>query len=141
MVRVAAALLILMQSGFSFASTCDQEPLIRTEKLDGTKIGLFVSTEQFKLAPSWSPSDGEPPLSISEAYTLVMEWAESEYDDYDSAKVREISLLSQQCPLGDRYWYFRFEFTLIFDGRYVAGSGSWAAVLMDGTVIGAREFE
>lgn len=140
LVRFLAGAMLVFQSGLGSAQECDDLPLVRTEKDDGSRVGLFISNEQFAATPVWHPRDGEPPVSLSDAYSLVTEWARTAYPKYDRAEVREIALQSQFCVHENRRWYYHFEFTLIFDGKYVAGTGNWAAVLMDGSVIGATEY-
>ncbi|MCP5014606.1 MAG: hypothetical protein GY938_04905 [Ketobacter sp.] len=80
-------------------------------------------------------------MSISEAHRLVMEWSKTEYSKYDSVGVRSIELSTYGCSAVNNRWYYRFDLKPVFDGNEVWGAGNWAAVLMDGTVIGSTEID
>ena len=141
MSRLVIVLILVLFSGESIASRCDDLPVLTTERRDGTKVGLFIANDQFANAPDWSPDSGDPPLSFSEAHRLAMEWAKTTYSKYDEVSVREISLTNRFCSSTDKRWYYIFDFTLVFDGNVFLGSGNWTAVLMNGTVIGPRKIE
>ncbi|MEO0953031.1 MAG: hypothetical protein AAFY44_17135 [Pseudomonadota bacterium] len=140
MIRFAMYFVLASLSSVGLAYDCDDSPLIQTKKRDGTTIGLFVAQAQFDAAPKWEPTDGEPPLSISAAHELVLAWAAESYGRYDDVSVREISLTSTFC-FETRHWFYRFDLVPEIDGNKLMGSGNWAAVLMDGTVIGPRRIE
>ena len=82
---------------------------------------------------------GEPPLSVSQAYKRVQQWAKSEYSRYDSVGVREIAISEFSCSLVEDIWYYRIDLVPVFDGNEIWGGGNFAAVLMDGTVVGPTE--
>ena len=114
--------------------------IMSTEKDDGTEISLIVNGSDFEAAPSWKPEEGEPPLSITAARKAVLEWAKTKYTRFDSVDISEISLKNTgQCTGGDERWLYVFDLRPVIEGNAMWGSGNWAAVLMDGTVIGPTE--
>ena len=132
---------VFLAAGANAAFACSSDrPVLSTEKDDGTKVGLFISTTQIEAAPEWNPEDGEPPLSISTAYRLVKDWGNQEYARYDSVEVQGLRLTAYGCSRVSNRWYYVIDLAPVIDGNKLWGSGNWAAVLMDGTVIGPREF-
>lgn len=120
---------------------CGGGSVMSATKSDGTKVGLIISNQQIHASPSWNPEMGEPPLPVSEAYRLVKEWSKSQYSRYDAVDVREIALTEHGCSLAEDVWYYRVDLLPVFDGNRVWGGGNFAAVLMDGTVIGPTELD
>ncbi|WP_152437698.1 MULTISPECIES: hypothetical protein [unclassified Marinobacter] len=141
--RLVSILLIFVGtlSAFGTAIACGRGlPVLNTTKSDGTKVGLFITTDQIEATQKWSLDEGEPPLSISAAYQLVDEWAENRYVRYDSVEQRRFSLIHYSCKHVSDRWYYVVDLVPLIDGDEVWGNGNWAAVLMDGTVIGPREY-
>lgn len=137
--------ILLVSLGLTFVSgsvfACGSGyPVLSTEKDDGTKIGLFISSEQVEATVSWDPGKSEPPLSVSDAYRLAREWGKKEYVRYDSIEVRELKLTKYRCSSVSNRWYYVIDFAPVIDGNELWGSGNWLAVLMDGTIIGPREY-
>lgn len=118
------------------ASLACDGALVSTRTDDGKIIALKVSEEELFNAPKWKISDGEPPLSITQAYQAAMEWAKEKYKRYDSVKVWSLELKGYNCSTHRDRWLYVVEFQPIIDGNRVFGSGNWAAILMDGKVIG-----
>ena len=139
---------ILVLLALSFASlllesavACvEDRPVLTTTKNDGTRIGIFLSRSTVEQTAPWRPEDGEPPLSISTAYTIVKDWAHSKYSRYDGIQIREITLRSYGCSLSPNRWYYIFDISPVIDGNTLFGSGNWAIVLFDGTVVGPRKY-
>ncbi len=132
---------ILLAIAMAFASAahafeCERRPVLSTTKHDGTKFGIFISGDQIKEGPEWSPENGEPPLSLSQAATIAKQWAEAEYTRFDGVEIGSISLRPYGCFRNKNYWYYIFDFSPVIDGNTVYGSEYMAAVLMDGTIIG-----
>jgi hypothetical protein len=121
------------------ASVACDGALVSTRTDDGKRIALKVSEEEIQAAPKWKISDGEPPLSISQAYQAAIEWANERYKRYDSVKVRSLELKGYNCSTHSDRWLYVVEFQPVIDGNRLYGSGNWAAVLMDGKVIGPVE--
>ncbi len=113
--------------------------LVSTRTDDGKRIALKVSEEEIQAAPKWKISDGEPPLSVTQAYQAAMEWAKEKYKRYDSVKVWSLALKGYNCSTHRDRWLYIVEFQPIIDGNHLYGSGNWAAILMDGKVIGPIE--
>ncbi len=120
------------------ASECGRYPLLTTTKEDGTRIGVVVSDEQMKKTPKWSPGKGEPPLPLTQAIAIATKWAKGKYTRYDSVKVWNIDLQERGCGNLKGRWYYIVHFKPVIDGNAVFGGGNFAAVLMDGTVIGPQ---
>ena len=123
-----------------YSHFCGSNPVISTKKDDGTKRGLFITQQEIETAPKWSPNLGEPHLSISTIYTLVKEWAKTEYIRYEGIVVTQIALQPYRCSSVKDRWYYIVDFNPVFDGNQVYAGGHWAAVLMDGTIIGAKKY-
>lgn len=129
--------------GDAAAFDCSERAVIRTTRDDGTEIGIKIPSDRIEAAPAWSPGEGEPPLSIPQAIDSVLGWAAGEYTRYDSVAVWRIGLSRYTCGLsrGTERWYYVFDLTPMIDGNRVHGSGNFAAVLMNGEVIGPTELE
>lgn len=134
------AVLLFVVSGYTLACGDGEYPIISTTLEDGTKIGLFISQEQVEKTKKWNPENGEPPLSVSAAYKAAIAYARKKYTRYDEVKLREVSISRYGCSLVSDRWYYVFDLTPIIDGNTVFIKGAWVAVLMDGTVIGARKY-
>lgn len=124
----------------SSAIACGEHPVMSTTKDDGAKVGIFLSSSAVEQTTHWQPDEGEPPLSISDAYRLVKEWAEHEYSRYDTVRIDSITLREYGCSTVRNRWYYLLDIRPVIDGNELFGSGDWAAVLFDRTVIGPREY-
>jgi len=134
------AIIILLTTWFNSAWACGERPVMSTHKKDGTQIGLFISKEQIKNAPKWTPSNGEPPLSITSAYKIIKKWSKDRYKRYDRVVIKEISIKKHGCSVVKDRWYYVFDINPVIDDNELWGGGNWAAVLMNGTVIGTRKY-
>jgi hypothetical protein len=106
---------------------------------NGKRIELVLDGAAVAKTQAWTPTSGEPPLSVSKAAAAALAWAKVRYERYDTVKITELSLKEFSCfSLLDR-WYYHVEFSPIIDGNRLFGPGNWAAVLMDGTVVGPKE--
>ncbi|MGQ9427114.1 hypothetical protein ACXYTJ_15430 [Gilvimarinus sp. F26214L] len=139
-IRISLVLVCLAAIADAAFACGSDRPVLSTEKEDGTKIGLFISMNQIENTPEWNPQGGEPPLSLSTAYRLVKDWGNQEYARYDSVEVEGLRLTQYGCSRVSDRWYYVIELAPVIDGNRLWGSGNWAAVLMDGTVIGPREY-
>jgi hypothetical protein len=115
---------------------CGNHPVLTTTKADGTAIGIVISDAQIGKAPTWSIESGEPPLSISKAVAAAKAWGKKTYTRYDDMRIESISLNSLGCSSSKNQWYYVVNFSPIIDGNVLFGGSYFAAVLMDGTVIG-----
>ena len=136
-------LLALIAAAFwnapAWSFNCGEIALLSTTKDDGTEIGIYISDQQLEPTPEWSPGSGEPPLGVTEAIEIAIQWAEKEYARYDSVEIHGIDLQEVGCSRAKNHWYYMFHFRPVIDGNRLWGSGNFAAVLMDGTVIGPKE--
>jgi hypothetical protein len=115
---------------------CGDHPVMTAMKDDGTAIGIVISEEQRKRSPTWNIESGEPPLSISKAVAAAKAWGKKTYTRYDDVRIHSVSLSPIGCFSVKDKWYYLVNFSPIIDGNSVYGSGYFAAVLMDGTVVG-----
>jgi hypothetical protein len=92
-------------------------------------------------SPAWMPKDGEPPLGISQAIRVSLEWATGAYERFDAVEVSKITLQRLSCTGQRNRWFYFVEFTPMMAGNRMYGSGNWAAVLMDGTVVGVQTLD
>ena len=65
--------------------------------------------------------------------------AKDNFKRFDSVKIQSISLSEAGCEPGKRSWYYLVHFTPIIDGSRVYSGVHFAAVLMDGTVVGPAQ--
>jgi hypothetical protein len=114
---------------------CGDSPVMTTTRDDGTQIRLVISEDDIVAAPAWNPINGEPPLGLSQAYQVAMNWAKANYTRYDDVKVREISLTKYSCYTTADRWYYTFDLIPTLDGNDLFGTGNWVAVLMNGRVV------
>jgi hypothetical protein len=138
---IFAIALFLWPQPFAQASDCGKRPVMTTTRQDGTKVGVLISDAQFAKAPSWSIGDGEPPLPISKAVEIGRKWAAVEYKRYDSVRIQSISLSQSSCMSDSRKWYYMLHFVPVMDGNPVYGGGNFAAVLLDGTIVGPTQLK
>ncbi|NVK39732.1 MAG: hypothetical protein HWE39_00685 [Oceanospirillaceae bacterium] len=132
--------LSILISESAFACDDSKHPVLSSRKNDGTKVGLFIQEDKIKNTEEWVPDKGSPPFSITAAYKIIKEWAQEHYSRYDGVNVREISLKRYECSSVPNLWYYLIDLNPVIDGNELWGPGNWAAVLMDGTVIGAKEY-
>jgi hypothetical protein len=83
---------------------------------------------------SWRAS-----LPLSKAVQLAEQWARNEYKRYESVRVHSISLGEYGCPDQKGHWYYTVYFSPVIDGNVLFGSGHFAAVLMNGVVVGPSQ--
>jgi hypothetical protein len=121
---------------FGQEPSCGTQAMATINKADGAKLGLFMSPAQMSNSPAWTPETGEPPLAVSKAVQLATEWAKKEYKRFDGVQARAINLGLYPCPTPKDRWYYTVHFTPIMDSVPLLVPGYFAAVLMDGTVIG-----
>jgi len=134
-----AALCCLLFTGSASGFDCGKEFRLSTTREDGTTVGLIIAPEPVMAAPQWTPRDGEPPLSVSEAVEIATRWGRGRYTRYDRVEVAGIDLGEYQCgDVSDR-WYYTLTFRLFIDGNGLLGAGNFVAVLMDGTLIPPTE--
>jgi hypothetical protein len=133
-IQIAAATILLSSFASAYAA-CLGHPVVTTQLDDGSKVGIVVKEAQFKKAPAWAPSKGEPPLSISKVVIAAEKWAKTEYASYDSARIHSVDLTEFGCNDDPRYWYYLVHFLPMKNGQPSFG-GHFIAVLLDGTVIG-----
>ncbi len=143
MPKLAATLLVSLTavlSGFSNpVSACGKFPVMSGTKEDGTRVELILDSDQIKKTPAWSPGQGEPPFSVQRAVEVGITWANDHYKRFDSVEVSQISLRPFGCSTERNHWYYVIDFTPVMDGSRMHSSFYWAAVLFDGTVVGATE--
>ena len=137
-IKVVAAFL-LSSSPLAHAA-CLGLPVVTTQLEDGSKVGILVKEAQFKKAPAWTPSKGEPPLAISKVVAAADQWMKTEFLAYDSVRIHSINLMEFGCNEDPKYWYYRVDFLPMKSGRPALG-GHFIAVLLDGTVIGPSKIK
>ena len=138
MPQLLSALILIFLSQSLFA--CGEHPIISYTKDDGTRMGLVIPESELSGTPEWDITQGEPPLSITTARDAVLSWAKEKYARYDSVKISAVSLREASgCHSIKARWIYVFDLQPVIDDNALWGSGNWAAVLMDGTVIGTRE--
>ena len=132
-----AVLALLSCSGCAQESHACGSTTVYTVTENGAKYSLVLDSAIMERTPVWDPSSGDPPLSVAKAAATVGAWAKAHYPGTDSSPIRAISLDQFGCSGGSvGHWYYRFDLTLREqDGTFVP-AGNFAAVLMDGSVVG-----
>ena len=121
------------------AHACGKTSVMSATGDDGKKVELVMDSAIVEKAPAWSPGAGDPPLSIADASEIALAWASEKYRRYDGVEIREISLTALGCESSKAHWYYIFDFTPLMGGNRMYGTGNWAAVLMDGAVVGSSQ--
>ncbi len=142
--RVAApflAFLVLLLSGpDAWAFKCQDLPLMQLRTQDGKTIRIHALDEQMERSPIWDMEKrGEPPLRLSRAVATARKWAEKKYKNFDEVRIGRISLHERRCGFARGRWFYIFDFDPVDDGKLLLGTGHFAAVLMDGTIIGPND--
>ena len=136
---IAAILLVLPSASFGQSMyRCGVITVMSAEE-SGKRISLVLDSAVVARTSKWTPGNGEPPLSVARAASIALAWATERYKRYDSVGIRELSLAQFNCWSLSDHWYYRVEFAPIIDGNRLLGSGNWAAVPMDGTVVAPIE--
>jgi hypothetical protein len=131
----AIVLLSLTAANAAAQTECGKHSVMSTEDDKGRRIELVLDSAKVAKTPRWTPGDGDPPLSLARAVTAALAWAKERYKRYDSVTIREIALVEYSCSSVTGRWYYRVDFMPMMEGSRLLGSGNFAAVLMDATVI------
>lgn len=113
----------------------DEILLRTTQGSDGTIFKTVITPDQAKPVPAWEPDEGHPPpLDMDLAIKLARDAVKLRYPNYDEYQVWKIDMVRIGWNYDDR-WFYVITFRPIDDGMLIAGTGFFATVLMDGTVI------
>jgi hypothetical protein len=121
------------------AQACVKSVVMTTTGDDGRTIELVIDSTAVQQTPEWSPGRGDPPLSVARASEIAQDWADQKYARFDSVEIREITLGAPGCVSNNKHWFYIFDFMPVMQGQRMYSGGNWAAVLMNGTVIGAEQ--
>lgn len=130
-----------LASGDVLAFGCTNSAMISTTRDDGTRIGIVLPDDAAARTPEWESADSEPPLALSRAMALSLEWAQKAYSRFDSVEISEISLRRLPCSRNRDRWFYLVDFNPMIAGNRMYGTGNWAAVLMDGSVVGTQTLD
>jgi hypothetical protein len=119
------------------AFACGDYPVFSVKTEEGGEIGLYLPEGQVAKTPEWEPGQGEPPLPLTAAIEAALRWAKTKYAKFDSVGIRDVELRRTGCG-SEKRWYYIFNFSVYLDGSALLGWGSFAGVLMDGTVVEPR---
>jgi hypothetical protein len=120
-------------------SYCGEFAVVSTVNAQGEKVGIVLTKNMIERTPSWSPTEGEPLVSVSRASLKLLEWLGRSYPEYDGYRINSISLKSYECTGYHDKWYYFFEFSFIKNESEMFGAANWAAILMDETVVGVTK--
>lgn len=138
MSRLAILFVLALGVAPAFAGSCEDFPIYSVRDMDGTQHAIVVSGKKIENTPSWTPGSGEPPLSLSDAISKALAWAKKTYTRFDNVLIEDIEVRRYGCSSQNR-WYYLVAFAPVIEGGSVRGIGYFAAVLMDGTVIGPQK--
>ena len=133
-------ILILASATPSFAYKCGDSPFTSTRTQDGKKIGLFATSKDFEGTEKWDINNGEPPLSISQAISIVTEWSKGFYTRFDSVAVNSFRVQEYGCWDAKGHWLYVFDLSPIIDGNKLHVGAYMVAFTMSGKVMEPREF-
>ena len=137
--KILVSLFFTFATLFSWSAhagyNCSNEVARSATDDKGKKIELVIKADALLRTKGWTPGDGEPPLSITNAVKIAKVWAKKHYAAYDDVVIDEVALTRYGCYAINNKWYYRFDFIPFRKGSGELQPGHWAAVLMDGTVI------
>ena len=137
MPRVFAILMVLI-SQQAFAYECGERPFT-SMTVNGVNVGIFAKVEDFEGSPEWKIDEGDPPLSISSAVTLVKKWSVVFYPRFDSVNISSFKMVGSACWTLKNQWVYVFTLTPVIDGNELHGAYI-VAVTMNGTILEPREY-
>lgn len=106
-----------------------------THSSDGAVFRTVITPDQAKPVPAWEPDEGHPPpLDMDLAIKLARDAVKLRHPNYDEYRTWQIEMGRIGWSYNDR-WYYVIGFRPIDDGMPLYGTGFFATVLMDGTVI------
>ncbi len=126
---LSALFLILIAKG-AFAG---EFPLEIIENFDSTKVVIYVKESDIYKAPTWSPSEGEPPLTIANLITGVQQWIAQDIN-FDGAEILKIELKPIQNHDATKYWYYLVQLCTQADGQL---KNQYLAAVMSGKILTA----
>jgi len=102
---------------------------------NGVRVRLTIPDSSYAGQPTWSPEDGEPPVSITEAMSLIQGWVKSKHGASRDADFNSLNLSPGEGCSGASAWHYIVYFGYLEDGEPVDGFTDVAAVMMDGSLI------
>src|SRR5262245_11700937 len=136
--RLALLLVALLSSGA--ARACDGEPVYVQDVTDGRRFAIFMTKEQVRKSPPWNDS-GMPAMTWMRASDFLIKWAKGKYADYDEVKLYQIQIEGFPCSDLQQHRFYVFQLYLAKKGKEILGGEHFAAVLLDGTVVGPTELK
>jgi len=130
--------LALFLSGTAWA--CDREPVYVQDVKGGRKFAIFMTKEQVRRSPTWNDS-GMPAMTWMRAADFLIKWAKEKYADYDEVKLYQIQIEGFPCSDLQQHRFYVFQLYLARKGTETLGGEHFAAVLLDGTVVGPTELK
>jgi hypothetical protein len=138
MTRIAIFLVLALNVIPASAGRCEDFPIYSVHDMDGTQHSIVISGDKVKKAPTWKPGSGEPPIGLSAAVSSALAWAKQTYIRFDDVVIEYIEIRRYGCSSED-HWYYVVKFAPVIEGSSVRGIGYFAAVLMDGSVVGPQK--
>ena len=135
-ILIGAAILCLGAHAFA----CDANPVYRESLPDGRTFAIFMTTAQVQRSPRWN-DDGQPAMTWMAATRYLGEWAREQYRGHDDVKYYQIGIKSFECPDLKDHRFYLFHLVVRNNGVETYGGQHFAAVLLDGTVVGPREIK
>lgn len=128
-VGLSALFLILVSKG-AFAT---EFPLEIIENFDSTQVVIYVKESDIDKAPTWSPSEGEPPLSIANLISAVQKWIALDIN-FDGAEILKIELKPIHNHDAKKSWYYLVQLRTQTDGK---STNQYLAAVMSGKILTA----
>lgn len=137
MKQILSLLLVLLAN--QAQAKCGDYPFNSVAYKDGKRVGLYITADELNRDKPWSPDWGEPPLSMSQAVSIALDWAGDFYPNYDSIAINYFTLSRSRCQQAEDRWVYSFSLSPVVDGNVVIGKIHLAAVTMSGRVIEPRD--
>ena len=131
--RLLSALLILMTILVGNKALANEFPLEIIERFADARIVIYTQKNAIEESPTWSPSEGAPPLTIEILVKTIQKWSAAD-PNLAKSTIRKIELkpISHYENL-DR-WYYLVQ--LKIESQDHSGM-HYVAVLMNGKILSA----
>jgi hypothetical protein len=129
------AILILALPGAGLVAAKDDLILQEITSPSGGRVVFQVSKWRIKNTPEWKPETGDPPLSVSRASVIAMEFLKPQMPKSLKLEVSSIGIFSiLETGVGKR-WYYFVQMNAGYTGPTVDWNKLNVIVLMDGQIV------
>jgi hypothetical protein len=113
--------------------------IISLSYTEDTKTTYSISREHAQKLPEWNPTDQKSaPLSTADAIKAAQTWLKQKYPDSGVSQVETVCLCKLNSRLSsapENRWYYKIQFSLKLDGKFILDNDFFAIVLFDGSIV------